>query len=118
MDRNIINEIKRLINIHDSTEVKKYIYEILNDTNKEYNLNYAYIFKDIFNHACLKGNKDLIKWFLDIYKLYFSDVEKIALRQIFYYGKYIIINDRYNNIKNKKELVNWYDKEIISSIKD
>jgi hypothetical protein len=46
------------------------------------------LFKDIYLHACLKKKPDIIKWLEEIYET-MPPMQKIALRQIFAYGRYL-----------------------------
>ena len=118
MNRVIINDIKKFIDQNDVQGVKDYINDTINEMLKlDYKIDRLDIFKNIFNHSCSRGNKELIEWFLELYLNHFSDIEKIAIRQLFFYGKYIIMNDVRNKIKNKTNLIHWYDNNVISKIK-
>ena len=118
MNRIIINNIKRLIDNHQTDETKSYIIQTIQNINDfEYHINQLDIFKQAFNHACIRGNRDLISWFLEAYLTYFNDIEKIAIRQLFFYGKYLIINEKRHQIRDKEDLLHWYEEKIIPKIK-
>jgi hypothetical protein len=46
------------------------------------------LFKDIYLHACLKKKPDVIKWLEGLYEQ-MPPIQKIALRQIFAYGRHL-----------------------------
>tara|TARA_B100000925_G_scaffold286521_1_gene264388 strand:- start:683 stop:1045 length:363 start_codon:yes stop_codon:yes gene_type:complete len=118
MNRVIVNDIKDLINLGNVQGVKDYINDYIANINSlDYKIDQLDIFKLIFNHSCSRGNKELIEWFLELYLNYFNDIEKIAARQLFFYGKYVIINESRYNIKNKNSLIHWYDTNVIPKIK-
>jgi len=86
----IINEFKYYIdnNLYDS------FFELYSDiltsfqTDKEYRINYEYIFQKVYLYACIKGDTDIINFLKSIYDN-FGIVEKIALKPTIIYGKYI-----------------------------
>ena len=118
MNRVIINDIKNLIDQSNVQGVKDYINDTINEIQKlDYNIDRLDIFKSIFNHSCSRGNRELIEWFLELYLNHFNDIEKIAIRQLFFYGKYVIINESRYNIKNKNSLIYWYENNVLPKIK-
>jgi hypothetical protein len=46
------------------------------------------LFKDIYLHACLKKKPDVVKWLEALYEG-MPPLQKIALRQLFAYGRYL-----------------------------
>ena len=105
----IIKECKHFIDTYNLDELKN-LYNTLNETNLEYDINISFIFKEVFFYACKKNNKDIIDWLMSVYNN-FDTVTKIALRQMFFYGKYILL-------KNKNsELIKWYEQNILEPIR-
>ena len=47
------------------------------------------IFKDVYLHACLKKRQTIVDWLLTVYES-MDDISKIALRQIFPYGRHLL----------------------------
>ena len=88
---------------------KEYYLELTN-TNFDYDVNMGYIFKTIFFYSCKKGNKPIIEWLMELYEA-FDETTKIALRQMFFYGKYVIIRNKH------KKLVKWYETTILPPIR-
>lgn len=79
--------------------------ELYNDlNNSEYQINTAEIFLKLFYHACKLERKGTILYLYNFYKTMMSTCEKIALRQSFMYGKYLIKNST---------LKEWYSKTIL-----
>ena len=109
MQKDIINEGKLYITSEDLTAVKSYYSKLIN-TSFDIDLNYQFIYKELFLHSCYVGNKDIIKWLTNLY-FTFDDVTKIALRQLFPYAKYILIN------KQHKHVIDWYDKEFLPTVR-
>ena len=47
------------------------------------------IFKDVYLHACLKKRQTIVDWLLTVYES-MDDISKIALRQVFPYGRHLL----------------------------
>lgn len=107
MNKNLVNEGKYLIGVHDVNGVEELCQDIKGH-NSEYDINFQYIFTQLFNHACLKKNKEIIIFLMRIYYEVFDEVSQIALRQSFVYPKYII---------KDKTLTNWYSKNILPLVR-
>ena len=89
MQENIIHNLKELIRNDDIKELKLYCNDIIND-NKEYSLNLEYIYKELLTYNCYYGSERMLKFLLSLYNK-FDDISRIALRQMFFYCKYILI---------------------------
>ena len=72
---------------YNSIKELNHMLEEINKPN-EYEINRAFLYKDLFLYACKYGTKDILIWFIELY-YEFNVIEQIALRQIFFYGKYV-----------------------------
>ena len=50
---------------------------------------WEYVYQKLYLHACLKKKRDIVKW-LDSLFPQFDPIQRIALRQMFSYGKYLL----------------------------
>ena len=57
---------------------------------KEPEEDWAYLFRVLYVHACLKGNKHIADWFQNVAFPMLDPIQQIALRQIFSYGRYLL----------------------------
>lgn len=110
----IIKECKKMIEKENLDGLKEY-YLTLDENDKFISdtLAYEYIFQKIYIHACNYGNKDIIEWLIDIYEL-MDNIRKIGMRQLFFYGKYILKKNK--KYKNDKKIFEWYE-TILDKIK-
>ena len=111
MQNNIISSGKEYIDINNIALLKELHNKIYNfNTNKDsdYKLNFQYIYKTLLLYACTKKKKKSIKFLADLY-FTFDDISRIALRQTFFYGKYLL--------KKPKDLIKWYDKYVLEKIR-
>lgn len=92
MEEEIINEIKYLIKLQDLNEIEIYYKNLITKNN---NLDLQTIYKEILLCSCYDGNEEIISFFLNLY-YDFDDISKIALRQLFFYCKYILKNQKKN----------------------
>lgn len=63
---------------------------------QEYYLEYSgenypweYIYQKLYLHACLKKKHRIVEWMNPLFEQ-FDPIQKIALRQMFSYGKYLL----------------------------
>ena len=47
------------------------------------------LFKDLYLHACLKKQRRIVDWLIALYET-LPPIQKIALRQTFAYGRYLL----------------------------
>ena len=81
---------KSFINNKEFDELKDYI-NLLILHSKEYKLPVEYIFQQVYTHACLKKQPELAGWLKEnVYDVYLDDIQKIGIRQMFSYGKYLL----------------------------
>ena len=76
---------------------------------REYKLNYAYIFKEWLLYASKNGTIEILIWFIELY--YELDIiEQTALRQVFFYAKHLAK-------KNRCVPNDWFDNNVIPLIR-
>ena len=88
----IIMNCKKYINDNHFDQLQIYFYNL-----SQLNINpgtYQYIYQKIFLYTCIIGNETILKWLTDLY-FDFDDVSKIALRQMFFYAKYLMKKNKF-----------------------
>lgn len=65
-------------------------YEEIPDLYDTETLDWPRIFHRVYLHACLKGNEFLATWMKDMLYPTMDPIQRIALRQIFPYGNYLL----------------------------
>ena len=97
----IIKTCKIHIKHRDLGLLKGYYFDLQDiDISTASGIAYEYIYQKIFLYACIIGVDDILKWLSDLY-FDFDDIVKIALRQSFFYGKYLL--------KRYKHKIEWYE---------
>ena len=105
MNRNIVNTAKKYVEENNIIMLKS-MYKDISNMDCEYKLNIPSIFKDIFLHACLRGETEIITYLISFY-FEFDDITQVLLRQMFPYGKYIM----------SPSLTQWYDTSILPIVR-
>jgi len=105
MNRNIVRTAKRYVE-ENNTIMLKNMYKEISTMDSEYNVNIPSIFKDIFLHACLRGETEVITFLMRFY-FEFDDITQVLLRQMFPYGKYIM----------SPSFTYWYDRNILPLVR-
>lgn len=108
MDQYFLQTGKYLVELSDIEGLKNLYSELLYEYNqkKEYRLPIEYIYQHIFLHCCQHNFIEAILFLFQVY-LEMDRIQKMALRQMFYYGKLLI----------DKKHRSWYNDKIIKKIK-
>jgi hypothetical protein len=84
--KQLISELKQMVANND-LEGLKAEYESLTDCAPP--VPWDAVFKDVYLHACLKKRKEIVEWLLTVYEA-MDEISKIALRQLFPYGRHLL----------------------------
>jgi hypothetical protein len=57
--------------------------------NAHENYPWDYLYQKLYLHACLKKNHRIVQWMNELFEK-FDPIQKIALRQMFSYGRYLL----------------------------
>lgn len=82
--RELVRELKNLVE-RDSLEGLVEYFEVYQDSEIPWDT----LFKDVYLHACLKKQKRIVDWLITLYEE-MPPIQKIALRQTFAYGRYLL----------------------------
>jgi len=81
----VIYAFKDYINKKDTAGFSQLLLEVQDD----YEGVWDYIFKKVYIHACLKKYKPIVDLLMTFYEN-MSEIERIAIRQVFPYGRYLL----------------------------
>ena len=85
MNDDIVGDAKQIIDCGDLGALQSFY----TDTLETYeDIDFPYLFNH-FTISCLKKKHDIVKWLKDMYET-MDPIMKIALRQIFAYGDYLL----------------------------
>ena len=76
--------MKDLVTLDNLEGLKDYVYE-----NQSLDLPWDVVYKDVYLHACLKKKPMIVNWLLEVYET-MDPITKIALKQLFPYGRYLL----------------------------
>jgi hypothetical protein len=82
----IISTSKRFIDVGNIDGMKDYYDSLLENPD---DLDYPYLFRHIYIHACLRKQNTIVTWLKELYET-MDPIMKIGLRQIFGYGEYLL----------------------------
>jgi hypothetical protein len=85
MDDARIRYVKECITRDDLPALQEF-YAELQDTE---NVDWQRLFLKAYLHACLKKREAIVQWFMEEYEK-FDPISKIALRQSFAYGRWLL----------------------------
>jgi hypothetical protein len=83
--KDIVREMKDLVVLDNLEGLKDYVYEI----QPLVDLPWDVVYKDVYLHACLKKKPLIVNWLLEVYET-MDPITKIALKQLFPYGRYLL----------------------------
>ena len=81
----VVCAFKGYINKKDTAGFSQFLLEVQDD----YEGVWDYIFKKVYIHACLKKYKPIVDLLMTFYED-MSEIERIAIRQVFPYGRYLL----------------------------
>lgn len=87
-DEDILGDAKRLIDRGDLESLQAFYTHMIETYDPE-SIDYPYLFRHIYVHACLKKKQDIVIWLKEMYET-MDPIMKIALRQIFAYGDHLL----------------------------
>ena len=45
------------------------------------------LYKLLMNNTCIYGTQEMVVWLIEVFFEYFTDVDRMAMRQLFFYSK-------------------------------
>lgn len=84
----IIQDCKALINKNDLNALQEYYKELL-ESEFDVPPDWPNIFQALYIHACLKKRKEIVDWLVPLFDT-FDPITKIAYRQMFFYGRFLL----------------------------
>lgn len=81
-----VKHFKSFVDADDLSGAKHY-FEFIR--SEDIDLPWDYMFQKVYLHACLKKRKDFVDWMNTLFEE-LSTIEKVALRQMFSYGRYLL----------------------------
>tara|TARA_Y100000992_G_C21269181_1_gene495693 strand:- start:1234 stop:1575 length:342 start_codon:yes stop_codon:yes gene_type:complete len=97
---------KQYIQNDSIKKLNQLLYEI--KSIQDYQISIPSMYKDLFLYSSVHGTTTVLIWFIELY-YELSMIEQIALRQLFFYAKYL-------SKKNKYIPKNWFQDYIIPLI--
>lgn len=79
-----LKDCKKLIEKDNLEGLQEYYLE-----NQGENYPWEYIYQKLYLHACLKKKHKIVEWMNPLFEQ-FDPIQKIALRQMFSYGRYLL----------------------------
>lgn len=89
MDIIIINECKLYVENNNLGSLQYYFYNLINSENTA-QPDWPVIFHKVYLHSCLKGKTEIAEWLEKTVYPMMDEIQQIALRQIFPYGRYLL----------------------------
>lgn len=83
-----IKDLKILIDKSDNYSFKEYL---INLYFEQEDIDLGYIFQKVYLHSCLRKNIEISEWMKNECFSYLDPIQQIAIRQVFGYGKYLLL---------------------------
>lgn len=84
----IVDKFKHYIELDELESCKIYLQELL-ETYTPDSVPWDYVYKNVYLHACLRKRHAIVSWILVLYEC-LPPIEKIALSQVFPYGRHLL----------------------------
>jgi hypothetical protein len=87
--KGIIADMKDLVGKGNLEGLKEYYGIVLSELDESSHIAVDLVYKDVYLHACLKKQKPIVDWLLEVYET-LDEITKVALKQLFPYGRYLL----------------------------
>jgi hypothetical protein len=85
----IIRFLKGLVDKNDLDAMKMYYNALPEEGEDTTTIPWDVVFQRVYLHACLRKRTDIVAFLVQVYES-MNPIDKIALRQVFPYGRYLL----------------------------
>ena len=82
----IVKRFKSYINLDDLSGAQGFFAGL---AEEEAELPWDYLYQKVYLHACLKKRRNFVEWLTGLFEA-LEPIQRIALRQMFAYGRYLL----------------------------
>jgi hypothetical protein len=85
----ILKKFKSCVELDDLAGAQSFLQAILSAEDASEEIAWDYLYQKIYLHACLKKRRKFVEWMDTLFEG-LDPIEKVALRQMFAYGRYLL----------------------------
>ena len=85
----IVKRFKSFVETEDLSGAEGFLIGVMSDSNEASTIAWDHVYQKVYLHACLKKRRRFADWMISLFEM-LEPIEKIALRQTFAYGKYLL----------------------------
>jgi hypothetical protein len=84
----VVKRFKSFVETEDLNGAQGFLAGLVSEP-ESYALAWDHVYQKVYLHACLKKKRDFVEWITGLFEM-LEPIEKIALRQTFAYGRYLL----------------------------
>jgi glutathionyl-hydroquinone reductase len=85
----IVKRFKSFVETEDLSGAKNFLNGLVSDPDSCAEIAWDHVYQKVYLHACLKKRQSFVNWINQLFEM-LDPIEKIALRQTFAYGRYLL----------------------------
>ncbi len=85
----VVKRFKSYVETEDLNGAQGFLAGLVSDSDEASTIAWDHVYQKVYLHACLKKKRAFVDWIMSLFEM-LDTIEKIALRQTFAYGKYLL----------------------------
>jgi len=85
----VVKRFKSYVETEDLNGAQGFLAGLVSDPESAADIAWDHVYQKVYIHACLKKKRAFVDWIMSLFEM-LDTIEKIALRQTFAYGKYLL----------------------------
>ncbi len=85
----VVKRFKSFVETEDLSGAEGFLTGLMTDSDEASTIAWDHVYQKVYLHACLKKRRRFVDWMNQLFEM-LDPIEKIALRQTFAYGRYLL----------------------------
>lgn len=85
----VVKRFKSFVETEDLSGAQGFLAGLVSDPDAALDIAWDHVYQKVYLHACLKQKRAFVDWIVTLFEM-LEPIEKIALRQTFAYGNYLL----------------------------
>ena len=109
MEQSIIRRGRTCIKNHNLEGLKNLCKGVVG-LSRERRVSTISLYKLFLNNVCIYGTQEMVVWLVELFFEYFNEIDRMALRQLFFYSKRL-------TERNKGIDTAWFDEFVLAAMR-
>jgi len=107
MERVVIRRGRACIKNHNLEGLRYLCKDVVGSSSRVSTIS---LYKLFLNNVCIYGTQEMVVWLVELFFEYFNEIDRMALRQLFFYSKRL-------TERNKGIDTAWFDEFVLAAMR-